>query len=105
MWWLQSCREPGGGRWSHETHGGSGAALCQEAGVGATERVAAPELPRAGLRSWGHGTRGGTRAAMSQKARADATGGVAAPELPVPGGVTRCHGHVGVCERTSCHSS
>jgi hypothetical protein len=32
-------------------------------------------------------------------------GGVAAPELPMPGGTTRCHGHVGACEHTSCHSS
>jgi hypothetical protein len=32
-------------------------------------------------------------------------GGVAAPELPVPGGIIRCPGHVGVCERTSCPSS
>jgi hypothetical protein len=97
--------EPGDESWIHETCGGSRAVVSQEAGGGATERVAAPELPRAGLRSWGHGTRGGTRAAMSQEVRADSTGGVAAPELPVPGGVTRCHGHVGVCERTSCHSS
>jgi hypothetical protein len=44
-WRLQSYSEPGDGSWSHGTCGGSGAALCQEVGVGATGRVAAPELP------------------------------------------------------------
>jgi hypothetical protein len=61
--------------------------------------------PERGLESWGHGTGVGTRAAPSQEAGAGTTGGVAAPELPVPGGITRCHGHVGVCERTSYPSS
>jgi hypothetical protein len=37
--------------------------------------------------------------------RAGTTEGVAAPELPVPGGITRCHRHVGACERTSYHLS
>jgi hypothetical protein len=64
-------------------------------------RVAALELPEPGLRSWGHGASDSTRAAPSQEARASATGGVAAPELSVPGDITRCHGHMGVCERTS----
>jgi hypothetical protein len=100
------------------------AALSQEVGARATGHVAALELPCArrrelaprdawqhlscpepGLRSWGHGTHGGTRAAPSQEAGAGATGGVAAPELPVSGGITRCHEHVGACERMSCPSS
>jgi hypothetical protein len=37
---------PSGGSWSHEAHGGSGATLCQEMGVGAMGHVAVPELPR-----------------------------------------------------------
>jgi hypothetical protein len=32
-------------------------------------------------------------------------GGVAAPELPMTGGITRCYGHVGMCECTSYPSS
>jgi hypothetical protein len=60
-----------------------------------------PSCPEPGLESWGHGTRGDTRAALSQEAGASTTGGVVAPELPVPGGITRRHGHVGACERTS----
>jgi hypothetical protein len=86
--------------------------------------VAAPELPCARRRelaprdvwqhpsclepvlgSWGHGTRGGTRTAPSQEALAGAKGGVAAPELFMAGGIIRCHGHVGACERTSYPSS
>jgi hypothetical protein len=35
-WWLQSYPEPGGGKWSHRTHGGFRAALHQEAGASAT---------------------------------------------------------------------
>jgi hypothetical protein len=40
MWRLQSCPEPGGGSWSHETRDGPGAALSQEAEDGAMGHVA-----------------------------------------------------------------
>jgi hypothetical protein len=53
MWRLWSCPEPGDESWSHGTHGGYGATLCQEAGAGATGRVAALELPRAGTQELG----------------------------------------------------
>jgi hypothetical protein len=69
---------PGGGSWHHGTHGSTRVALSRESDT------------------WRH---------PSQEAGAGTTVGVAAPELPVPGGITRCHGHVGACERTSCPSS
>jgi hypothetical protein len=94
------------------------------AGAGATGHVVAPELlharrwelalrvtwqhpscPEPGLESRGCRTLGGTRAALSQEVGAGSTGGVAAPELPMLGGITRCHGHVGTCDRMSCPSS
>jgi hypothetical protein len=61
--------------------------------------------PEPGLERWGHETHGGTRAALSQAVGASATRGVAAPEQPMPGGITQCHGHVGVYEHTSFPSS
>jgi hypothetical protein len=61
-----------------------------------------PSFTEPGLKSWGHGTRGDTQAASSQEVGAGTTEGVVAPELPMPGGITRCHGHVSACERTSC---
>jgi hypothetical protein len=75
---------PGGGSWCHGTRGSTRAALSRDSGAGATGHVAA---------------------ALSQEAGTGATGGVAALELPVPLGITRCHGHVGACEGTSCPSS
>jgi hypothetical protein len=50
---LRSCPEIGGRSRSHDTRGGSGAALCQEAGAGATGRVPAPELARVETREPG----------------------------------------------------
>jgi hypothetical protein len=47
------CPEPEARSWSHETHGGSRAALCHEAGADATGRMTAPELPQAGTREQG----------------------------------------------------
>jgi hypothetical protein len=83
-WWLWSYPEPEGGSWSHGTHDGSGAALSQEAGAGATGCMATPELPRArtqefrtwdtwrppscpetGLGSWCHKRCSGTRVARA----------------------------------------
>jgi ribosomal protein L35AE/L33A len=108
----------------HGTHGGSRATLSQEVGARAIGHVTALELPCArrrelapwdawqhpsclepGLGSWGHGSRADTQATLIQEAGAGATRGVAAPELPMSGGITRCHGHVGACERKSCPSS
>jgi hypothetical protein len=77
---FQSCPELGGGRWSHETRGGSGATLSQEAGAGAVGHVAVPELPR-------------------QEAGARATGHVAVPELPSQDAGARATRHVGAHER------
>jgi hypothetical protein len=104
-WQLPSCPELGGGNWIHGTHGGSGATMCQRRELTPWHAWQHPSCPEPGLRSWAHGTHGGTQAALSQEARAGAPGGVAAHELPVSGGITRCHGHVGVCEHTSCPSS
>jgi hypothetical protein len=102
MWWLRSCPKLRGKSRSHGRHGSFGAALCHKVGASATGHVVSPELPWAGARelgqwdTWWH---------SSQEAGASATGGVAAPELPMPSGITWCHGHVGACQRMSCHSS
>jgi hypothetical protein len=103
-WWPRSCPRLGSGSWSRMTRGGPRAAPGWAAGAGATEHVAALELPRTGQRelerqdtwrprscpglgsgSWSGRTRGGPRAAPGWAAGARAAGHVAAPELPRAG--------------------
>jgi hypothetical protein len=57
-WRLQICPEPRGGNWSNGTSGGTGAALSQEAGVGARDTWRLWSCPEPGGGSWSHGTRG-----------------------------------------------
>jgi hypothetical protein len=52
---------PGGGSWSHEARGGSGAALSQKTGDGATGTWWLQSSPGAGGGSQSHGTHGHTR--------------------------------------------
>jgi hypothetical protein len=47
-WWLRSPPEQGGGVWSHETCGGTGALLSREVGSRAARCVVVPEPSRMG---------------------------------------------------------